>query len=105
MLKQIHEDLDAAVLEAYGWQDLGRDLFPKGPRAGEREWSDLKAFPFSPPAPGRVGNASLPIADILARGGSDEESLEQQLLTRLVAINHDRAAEEKRGLIRWLRPD
>ncbi len=27
------------------------------------------------------------------------------LLTRLVALNHERAAEEKRGLIRWLRPD
>ena len=25
--------------------------------------------------------------------------------TRLVALNHARAAEEKRGLIRWLRPD
>jgi hypothetical protein len=31
--------------------------------------------------------------------------VEQQLLTRLVALNHERAAEEKRGLIRWLRPD
>ncbi len=28
-----------------------------------------------------------------------------KLLTRLVALNHERAAEEKRGLIRWLRPD
>lgn len=27
------------------------------------------------------------------------------LLTRLVKLNHERAAEEKRGLIRWLRPD
>ncbi|MEY4570377.1 MAG: hypothetical protein RLZZ398_1816, partial [Verrucomicrobiota bacterium] len=27
------------------------------------------------------------------------------LLTRLVALNHERAAEEKRGHIRWLRPD
>jgi len=27
------------------------------------------------------------------------------LLTRLVALNHERAAEEKRGLIRYLRPD
>jgi hypothetical protein len=28
-----------------------------------------------------------------------------ELLTRLVALNHARAAEEKHGLIRWLRPD
>jgi hypothetical protein len=72
ILKQIHDDLDAAVLEAYGWADL---------------------------------STTIPPADILARGGPDGEALEQQLLTRLVALNHERAAEEKRGLIRWLRPD
>jgi len=72
VLKQIHDDLDAAVLEAYGWTDLA---------------------------------GAIPPADILALGGPDAEALEQQLLTRLVALNHERAAEEKRGLIRWLRPD
>jgi len=72
ILKQIHDDLDAAVLEAYGWADLA---------------------------------SAVPIADILARGGPDAEALEQQLLTRLVALNHERASEEKRGLVRWLRPD
>jgi hypothetical protein len=54
VLKQIHDDLDAAVFAAYGW----------------------------PPTL------------------TDEEILE-----RLVALNHERAAEEKRGHIRWLRPD
>lgn len=54
VLKQIHDDLDAPVAEAYGWP------------------VDL----------------------------SDEEILE-----RLVALNHERAEEEKRGLIRWLRPE
>jgi hypothetical protein len=29
----------------------------------------------------------------------------EQILTRLVALNKERAAEEKRGLVRWLRPD
>jgi hypothetical protein len=72
ILKQIHDDLDVAVLEAYGWADLA---------------------------------GAFPLADNLARGGPDAEVLEQQLLTRLVALNHERAAEEKRGLIRWLRPD
>jgi len=72
VLKQIHDDLDAAVLESYGWADLA---------------------------------SAIPIADILVRGGPDAEALEQQLLGRLVALNHERAAEEKRGLIRWLRPD
>lgn len=54
VLKQIHDDLDAAVFDAYGW----------------------------PPTL------------------TDEEILE-----RLVALNHERAEEEKRGLIRWLRPE
>lgn len=54
MLKQIHDDLDAAVFDAYGWP---RDL-------------------------------------------SDEEILE-----RLVALNAERADEERRGIIRWLRPE
>lgn len=30
---------------------------------------------------------------------------EQEVLARLVALNHARATEEKRGLVRWLRPD
>jgi SAM-dependent methyltransferase len=54
VLKQIHDELDAAVAEAYGWQ------------------VDL----------------------------SDEEILE-----RLVKLNHERAEEERRGLVRWLRPE
>ncbi len=54
VLKQIHDDLDAAVCEAYGWP--------------------------------------LDMAD-------------EEILERLVALNHQRAAEEAQGLIRWLRPD
>jgi hypothetical protein len=53
-LKQIHDDLDAAVADAYGW----------------------------------------PV------DSSDEEILE-----RLVALNHERAEEERRGIVRWLRPE
>jgi hypothetical protein len=54
VLKKLHDDLDAAVFDAYGWP---HDL-------------------------------------------SDE-----QILERLVALNAERAAEERRGLIRWLRPE
>jgi len=54
VLKQIHDDLDAAVAEAYGWP------------------------------------VDLP----------DEE-----ILRRLVALNAERAEEEKRGIVRWLRPE
>jgi hypothetical protein len=54
VLKQIHDDLDAAAFDAYGWP---HDL-------------------------------------------TDEE-----ILQRLVDLNHERAEEESRGLIRWLRPE
>ena len=54
VLRQIHDELDAAVFDAYGW------------------------------------TPSL----------TDEEILE-----RLVALNRERAAEERNGLIRWLRPE
>lgn len=54
VLKQLHDDLDAAVFDAYGWP------------------SDL----------------------------TDEEILE-----RLVALNAERAEEEARGLVRWIRPE
>ena len=54
VLKDIHERIDAATADAYGWPvDLSDD----------------------------------------------------DILHRLVALNHDRAAEEARGHIRWLRPD
>lgn len=54
VLKQIHDEIDAATFDAYGWP---RDL-------------------------------------------TDEEILEH-----LVALNKERAEEEKRGIVRWLRPD
>lgn len=54
VLKQIHDELDAAVFDAYGWP---HDL------------------------------------------------TDEQILERLVALNAERAEEEKRGLIRWLRPE
>lgn len=54
VLKQIHDDLDAAVFDAYGWP---HDL--------------------------------------------DDEAI----LQRLVDLNHQRAEEESRGIVRWLRPE
>jgi len=53
-LRQLHDELDAVVAQAYGWP------------------------------------ADLPEAEILAR---------------LVALNHERAEEEKNGIVRWLRPE
>jgi hypothetical protein len=54
VLKQIHDELDAVVADAYGW-----------------------------PA----------------------DADEQDILARVVALNAERAAEESRGLVRWLRPE
>jgi hypothetical protein len=54
ILRDLHDQIDAAVAEAYGWP-----------------------------------------ADL-----SDDD-----ILHRLVALNRERAAEEARGLVRWLRPD
>lgn len=54
ILKQLHEELDAAVLDAYGWP---RDV------------------------------------------------TDEQILEKLVALNGERAAEEARGIVRYLRPD
>lgn len=54
IIKELHERLDAAVAEAYGWP------------------------------------VDLP---------------EEEVLANLVALNRERAKEEKRGLVRWLRPD
>ena len=54
ILRDLHDQIDAAVAEAYGWPE----------------------------------------------GLSDDE-----ILHRLVALNRERAAEEARGHIRWLRPD
>jgi hypothetical protein len=54
VLRQLHDDLDDTVFDAYGWP---RDL------------------------------------------------ADEQILERLVALNAERAEEERRGLVRWLRPD
>ncbi|MFN7665584.1 MAG: class I SAM-dependent DNA methyltransferase, partial [Inhella sp.] len=66
VLKSLHDDLDAAVLAAYGWSDLGP--VPWGDDEAHRAWTET-------------------------------------LLTRLVALNHRRAAEEAQGRVRWLRPE
>ncbi|MER8990577.1 hypothetical protein [Mesorhizobium sp. M0678] len=75
ILKEIHDDIDRAVLSAYGWEDLISELVGK---------------------PG----ATLPSPCKTEA----QEQAEEELLTRLVALNHERAVEEKRGLVRWLRP-
>ncbi len=69
ILRQLHDELDTAVLAAYGWQDL---------------------------TPALIGQAS---------DGGSTAPVKEEILQRLVALNAERAAEERRGLVRWLRPD
>lgn len=82
ILRQLHDELDEAVLEAYGWQDLLS----------------------SPASPSSLLKKSLNRDGRDERDG-DEASFDAEVLSRLVALNQERAAEEARGLVRWLRPE
>lgn len=76
ILRELHDELDHAVFEAYGWSDLGEKLV------------------------GRPG-ATTPLPDKSA----DQAEAEEELLIRLVELNKQRAEEESRGIVRWLRPE
>lgn len=69
-------EADTYVFEAYGWSDLGEVLV------------------------GRPG-ATTPLVD----KPDDQAEAEEELLRRLVTLNAERAAEEARGHVRWLRPE
>jgi hypothetical protein len=96
ILKQIHDELDEAVLEAYGWGDLAANAQPCS--GGVSPSIANETAPSLSPI--GIDAHRAPLQDT-----SPAEAMEQELLTRLVALNHERAAEEKRGLIRWLRPE
>ena len=76
VLKAIHDDIDRAVFEAYGWADL---------------------------IPALVGKSGATMPS--PHKTPEQEEAEEELLTRLVVLNQERAAEERRGTVRWLRPD
>jgi hypothetical protein len=75
LLRELHDNLDRAVFAAYGWGDLAERLVG-------------------------LPGATTPLPDKPA----DQTEAEEELLRRLVALNAERAAEESRGRIRWLRP-
>ena len=76
VLAELHDRIDTLVLQAYGWADLAPALV--GQPGGTLPW---------PEKPAALAEA------------------EEQLLQRLVALNAERAAEESRGEVRWLRPE
>ena len=76
VLRELHDDLDRAVFAAYGWYDLAEKLV--GCPGATTSW------PEKP---------------------QDQQEAEEELLQRLVDLNHKRAAEEAQSKIRWLRPE
>ena len=76
VLAELHDRLDALVLQAYGWSDLAPALV--GQPGGTLPWPEKPAA---------------------------QAEAEEELLLRLVALNAERAAEEARGTVRWLRPE
>jgi hypothetical protein len=76
LVRELHDEVDRAVFAAYGWGDLAEQLVGK---------------------PG----ATTPLPD----KPEAQADAEEELLCRLVALNSERAAEEARGHIRWLRPE
>jgi hypothetical protein len=97
-LKQIHDELDNAVLEAYGWEDL--------------KHSSISQITDSPPSPPILGGTepsnqskSPSIGGFRGLDNLSGESLTEIILDRLVTLNAQRAEEERNGHIRWLRPE
>ncbi len=76
VLRQLHDELDTAVFDVYGWSDLAGRLV--GKPGATTPWPDKP---------------------------DEQAEAEEELLQRLVDLNTQRAAEEQRGLIRWLRPE
>lgn len=78
VLRQIHDELDEAVLHAYGWIDL---------------------LPLLRGSRGTVASTDGQTRDDAMR------AFEETVLERLVALNAERAAAEARGDVLWLRPE
>ncbi|XWN29992.1 MAG: hypothetical protein ROR55_21220 [Devosia sp.] len=76
LLAELHDDIDRATLAAYGWDDLGDALIGK---------------------PGGTTPST--------HKNEAQEAAEKEMLSRFVALNAERAREEARGHVRWLRPD
>ncbi len=102
-MRQLHDDLDAAVLDAYGWGDLLPMLRVAHNPAVRPERSAEGAK-----SKGTDG-ASTPLAAQATLSANRKEdakrAFDEAILERLVALNAERAAEEARGLMRWLRPE
>ncbi|MGH8191059.1 MAG: hypothetical protein ACREP2_06400, partial [Rhodanobacteraceae bacterium] len=143
VLRQLHDELDAAVLDAYGWSDLlpllqvaqGNSTHSVAPAmagaqlqsmprkeldSGLRRNDEQKTGAggegradggraSTPPAGASVACPEL-VEGLSANGVRDsaadaQRAFDEAILERLVALNAERAAEEARGVVRWLRPE
>ena len=93
VLRQLHDELDAAVAVAYGWGDLWEARV----EAHRGTFLDFKT--------GIVAQADATEEGLREAIAEFEEELDQEILTRVVALNAERAAEEAQGIIRYLRPE
>jgi hypothetical protein len=78
VLRQLHDEIDAAVLAAYGWSDLLPQL--------------RVAHGNDAPLEGQTRDKA-------------KRAFDDAVLERLVALNAERAAAEARGEVLWLRPE
>ncbi|WP_132999248.1 class I SAM-dependent DNA methyltransferase [Luteimonas arsenica] len=99
VLRQLHDELDEAVLYAYNWGDLipllrvahGNESPDTLQQLADAE-RDLR------PTERHVDGGPASTREEAKR------AFDEAILERLVALNAERAAEEARGHIRWLRP-
>ncbi|WP_237061814.1 class I SAM-dependent DNA methyltransferase [Microbulbifer zhoushanensis] len=75
-LRELHDELDREVMNAYGWSDLAEALVG-------------------------LPGATTPLVEKAAV----QTEAEEELLARLVRLNHRRALDEIKGRVHWLRPE
>jgi len=94
ILQEIHDHLDAAALEAYGWPDINEALEAR---------RDGGFYDFRT---GTTWVAEFEGPEQYAAAIKEfERNLNEQILFHLVDLNRQRATEEAEGTIRWLRPE
>lgn len=105
VLKTLHDEIDRTALEAYGWSDLVPLMEIVNGNAVRDRAED--GAPTGVVAPHGRSGLQAAICGTGAPAACDEAKrlLDEALLDRLVARNAERAAKERRDLIRWLRPE
>ena len=106
------------MLDAHGWSDLlpllqvahGLPLSLRERAGGEGSGSRLQATPNPhPPLRGTLSRREREKKhQAISEGEGKAEAkraFDEAILERLVALNAERAAEEARGEVRWLRPE